>query len=188
MTIPETRYSIDGGELLLRCPDASDAERMVDYLKTVSGETRFLRCDPDEIHYTQEQEIAFIESYNTSSTSLLLQAFLDGEYVGNCSFCVPGPSRRNGHRADIGIALFQKFTGQGIGAIMMQRLIETAKEAGLEQCELTVVSTNARAISLYQKLGFRECGRIPRANRYADGTYSDDIFMVLHLKGETNGV
>ncbi len=89
--------------------------------------------------------------------------------------------RRNAHRAEIGIALFQNFTGMGIGTIMMKRLIAAAASAGFRQCELSVVSTNQGAIRLYKKLGFTECGRIPCANRYADGSFSDDIFMTLEL-------
>lgn len=42
-------------------------------------------------------------------------AELDGEYVGNASFDVAGGSRRNYHRADIGIALYLDYTGMGIG-------------------------------------------------------------------------
>ncbi len=64
---------------------------------------------------------------------------------------------------------------------MMRKLIDTARAAGFLQCELTVVSTNHKAIRLYSKLGFTECGRIPQANRYDDGTYSDDVFMILNL-------
>ena len=65
---------------------------------------------------------------------------------------------------------------------MMERLIRRMKERGFEQAELTVVDGNERAIRLYKRLGFRECGRIPNANKYDDGTYSDDIMMVLPLK------
>ena len=67
---------------------------------------------------------------------------------------------------------------------MLTRLIQAIKECGFEQAELTVVGGNERAYHLYESLGFRECGRIPNANRYDDGTYADDIHMVLKLKAE----
>ena len=108
-------------------------------------------------------------------------AFVDDEYAGNCSFC--GYSRiRERHRADIGIALYQKYTGFGLGRLILERLISIIREAGFKQAELTVVSTNGIARNLYEKLGFVECGRIPNANKYKDGTYSDNILMVLHIK------
>ena len=63
----------------------------------------------------------------------------------------------------------------------MQRLLQEIKAQGFEQAELTVVGGNERAYHLYESLGFQECGRIPNANKYDDGTYAEDIFMVLPL-------
>ena len=47
-----------------------------------------------------------------------------------------------------------------------------------------MVEGNDRAYHLYESLGFKECGRVPNANKYDDGTYSDDILMVLSLRDE----
>ncbi len=181
MKIQERICDLHGRRLSLRCAEEADAAVLASYLKTVSGESDFLRCYPDEIHYTEEQEEAFIRSYNEAPDKLLLLAFLDGVYAGNASFAVPGPSRRNAHRADLGIALYRQFNGLGIGSRLMEAMIEEAGKAGFRQLELTVVSRNERAYHWYYKLGFRECGRIPRANRYDDGSFSDDIFMVMEL-------
>ena len=90
-------------------------------------------------------------------------------------------SRRAKHRAGIGIALFQKYTNFGLGKLMLNFLLDQIKEQGYEQAELTVVAGNDRAYHVYQKSGFKECGRIPNANKYDDGTYSDDILMVKVL-------
>ncbi len=182
MIIEQEKYNLNGKELILRCAEEADAEILLEYIKVVSGETRFLMCDSDEIRFTLEQEKAFINSHNESEKKLLILAFVDGEYAGNCSLMGKASSRRNAHRAGIGIALYQKYTGQGIGKIMLEKLISEAKKAGFEQCELTVIEGNERAYKLYDKLGFRECGRIPRANKYSDGTYADDIHMVLELR------
>ena len=181
MIIEQEVYNINNDELVLRCAKEDEANMLIEYLKTVSEETRFLMCDSDEIKYTEEREKAFIKNHNDSETSLLLLAFVNGKYAGNCSFDSIDDSRRNAHRVEIGIALYQKYTGQGIGRIMLKKLIDEAKKAKFEQCELRVVEGNDRAFKLYKKLGFAECGRIPRANKYADGTYSDDILMTLNL-------
>ena len=154
---------------------------LIDYLKTVTGETRFLMCGPEEIQYTIEQEENFIREHNDSEDKLLILAFVDGEYAGNCSFQGRSGNRREAHRAGIGIALFQKYTGQGLGKLMLKKLLEEAGKNGYEQAELTVVDGNTRAYRLYESVGFEECGRIPRANKYEDGTYADDIWMVMKL-------
>lgn len=85
------------------------------------------------------------------------------------------------HRAGIGIAIFQKYTGQGLGKLMLSVLTEEMRQIGFEQAELTVVENNVRARRLYESMGFVEYGRLHHANKYDDGTYSDDVFMILQL-------
>ncbi len=179
MTIAEERYSLNGREIVLRSARLDEAQMLLEYLKTVTGETRFLMAESNEITYTQEEEEQFIKKHNEAKDELLIVAFVDGDYAGNCSFTGEEGSRRARHRAGIGIALFQKYTGFGLGRLMLKRLLQEIQAQGFEQAELTVVDGNERAYHLYESLGFRECGRIPNANKYDDGTYADDIFMVL---------
>lgn len=181
MFIDEERLTLNGHETLLRNAKSEDAQMMIDYLRTVCGETRFLMREADEVMLTSEQEISFIEEHNKAARDLLILAFIDGEYAGNCSYEAKSGSRRNAHRAGMGIALFQKYTGMGLGRVLMDRMIKYAKENGFEQMELTVVSNNERALQLYKSFGFEECGRMPNSNKYDDGTYSDDIFMIKKL-------
>ena len=184
MILNEEHYQLNGRDIVLKSATAEDGAMLVSYLKTVCGETRFLLCYPDEVSYTDEQEEDFIRTHNEAEDAMLMLAFVDGQYAGNCSFTSVGPSRRAKHRADVGIALFLKYTGFGLGRLMLTRLIDVIKKCGFEQAELTVVGGNERAYHLYESLGFKECGRIPNANRYDDGTYADDIHMVLKLKAE----
>lgn len=181
MLVDEERFALNGHEILLRNAKKEDAQIMIDYLRTVCGETRFLMREADEVKLTVEQETSFIEEHNNAARDLLILAFVDGEYAGNCSYKAKSASRRNAHRAGMGIALFQKYTGMGLGRVLMDRMLKYAKESGFEQIELTVVSANERAVRLYMGFGFEECGRIPHANKYDDGTYSDDIFMIKKL-------
>ncbi len=170
MILVDEKHELNGKTITFRGARAEDADMLINYLKTVSGETRFLMCEADEVNYTAEDEISFINGHNESEDAMLILAFVDGEYAGNCSFEGKTSSRRTKHRVGVGIALFQKFTGFGLGRLM------------LEQAELTVVSGNDRAYHLYESMGFKECGRVPHANKYDDGTYSDDILMVMPLQ------
>ncbi|WP_026652139.1 GNAT family N-acetyltransferase [Butyrivibrio proteoclasticus] len=181
MKFEEKKFELSGREVILRPAKHEDAQTLVDYLKTVCGETRFLLCDPEEIKYTAESEVGFIDGKNDAEDSMLILAFVDGEYAGNCSFEPVGDRNRARHRADLGIALFQRYTGLGLGRLMLTELLDGAKKCGYEQIELTVVGGNDRAYHLYESLGFTECGRIPNANKYKDGTYADDIRMVKEL-------
>ena len=181
MILTEEKYILEGKEIVLRSPKSDDAQMLIDYLKTVTSETRFLMCETDEIEYTLKEEEAFINSHNEAKDALLILAFVDGEFAGNCSFESKSASRRVGHRAGIGIALFQKYTGFGLGRLMLKRLLTEIKNLQFKQVELTVVGGNHRAYHLYESLGFKECGRIPNANKYDDGTYAEEILMVLQF-------
>lgn len=181
MILAEELYTLDDKKIVLRSAKLDEAQMLIDYLKTVTGETRFLMSEPDEIQYTRKEEEQFIDKHNKANDALLILAFVDGEYAGNCSFESKAGSRRSNHRAEIGIALFQKYTGFGLGRLMLNRLLTEIKNLGFEQAELTVVGSNKRAYYLYESLGFKECGRIPNANKYDDGTYDEDILMVLQF-------
>ena len=45
-----------------------------------------------------------------------------------------------------------------------------------------VIEGNERAKHMYETFGFAEVGRIPKANKYDDGTYADDILMYKDLR------
>lgn len=88
---------------------------------------------------------------------------------------------RNKHRVSMGIALQQKYSGNGIGTKMVETLLSVAKEKGIEQMELEVVTTNERAIGLYKKMGFEIFGTLPDNMKYKDGTYADVHWMMKKL-------
>lgn len=180
MKIEERKFEIDGHTLLLRNAGEGEAQMLLDYLKTVCGETGYLSKEPEEIRMTLEEERDFIKGQNESGSNLMLMGFWDGEYVGNCSF-QGSDMMRYRHRVSMGVALYQKFTGLGIGKIMIRELCDIAKDHGFEQMELEVVAGNERAIGLYQKMGFEIYGKFPRNMKYPDGTYADAYWMMKQL-------
>lgn len=180
MIVEEEKIIKGGVEILLRCAKADEAEMLLSGYKKLLGETQFLSCDPDEINLTVKQERAFIEKNNADADKLLILAFVGEYYAGNCSFLGKTASRRTAHRASCGIAIFEEFTGRGLGTIMLEKLLAEAKKAGYEQMELTVYAENIRARRLYEKLGFIECGRIPDAKRFNEISF-DEIRMYKKL-------
>lgn len=100
MVFEEEDYILSGKKITLRSARLDEAQMLLEYLKTVTGETRFLMFEPDEIVFTQNDEEKFIDEHNKSEASLLMLAFVDGEYAGNCSFESKAGSRRARHRAE----------------------------------------------------------------------------------------
>ncbi len=178
MKIEEVKYDLNGHTLIFRSAVKSDALELSAYLKKVCGESKYLTRYEDECPiYSLEDEEKFIESHLDNEKACLICAYLDGEYVGNSSFSPAGPSRRNLHMAEIGIALYQKYTGMGIGKKLFGLIIDTIKKCGYESACLEVISGNEIAIHMYESFGFIESGRKIKANKYDDGTYSDNILM-----------
>ena len=182
MIYKSRKLSLGEHEVILRSATLDDAEMLQRYISTVCGETRFLLCESDEIGITKEEEFEFIKRHNESPDEMLIIGFIDGEHAGNCSFEKVSGSRRYKHRVGIGIALYQRFAGLGLGRLMLNALLEEVKSQGYEQVELAVKANNTRAIHLYESLGFVEYGRLPNADKYDDGTYDADILMVKTME------
>ncbi len=178
---PRNAVLKDGRICLLRSPLVSDAQELIEYVKTTSGETDFLVKYPDEVTITPEQEREYIEKLNAAPRQAMILAEVDGQLAGNCTFHPIGGRTRNRHRCSIGIALYEKFWGLGIGSAMFDLLLEEAARCGFEQAELEVRARNERAIALYKKKGFTETGRIPHAAKHRDGSYDDDLILVKML-------
>lgn len=59
------------------------------------------------------------------------------------------------------IAIAKELRGKGLSALLMDKLIERAKERGVHRIMLEVRVSNAPAIALYQKYGFEKVGLRP---------------------------
>lgn len=179
----ETEYRITktGLRVGFRSACADDAQLEIDYLKRVCGETPFLLSEAEDVAYTLEDETEYLTGCENSAGSLMLNAYVDGDLVGNGSFTPVGSAKRLAHRASLGIAIFKEYCDQGIGEILIGFLLEKARECGYEIMELDVFSKNVRGIHLYKKLGFAECGRLRNAIKYKDGTYDDLVLMQKEL-------
>ena len=166
----------DGRNAVLRCPSLSDASEMVEYLRRCCGETEYLLRYPEEIAYTEDGERAYIQNCLDSSDSLMIVCTVNTMIAGNCQLV-----RRDGvktrHRAAVMIALLQDFWGLGIGSAMFSEMELAAKELGISQLELEMIEGNARAMALYQKMGFTVMAEHPDAIRLKDGSSRKAVFM-----------
>lgn len=66
------------------------------------------------------------------------------------------------------VAVTNSARGKGIGSALLQKLDEYAKENGIRTISLEVRPSNAPAIALYEKFGYKQVGR--RRNFYSHPT------------------
>ncbi len=72
--------------------------------------------------------------------------------------------------------------GRGIGkALLAEAIAQARKIPGVDQLLLAVVTTNTAARQLYRSLGFEVYGLEPRALKYGD-QYWDEELMILRLR------
>ncbi len=162
-----------------RTAAASDAPQLLEYLKTVGGETDNLTFGAEGIPFTAEQEAALLERIAASADSRFFLA-LDGEkIVGNA--CVDGMrNARLRHRRNFAITVLRDYWGRGIGTGLMERMIAFARTSGAELASLEVRTDNERAKALYRKFGFVTFGTFPKFFKI-DGKFFDVDCMTLDL-------
>jgi len=82
----------------------------------------------------------------------------------------------------VGMYVTPEHAGRGIGARLLDACIDLVRaEPSVEILYLTVTSTNAGAIRLYERAGFSAYGLEPRAMRLGDRAF-DKLMMALHLR------
>lgn len=167
----------DGMEGSLRSIKSNDAEKVLEFLKTVSGETEFLLRYPEEFQMTIEQEKAFLEDMEKSDKQIMITAFINGEIIGNASISPVGYCQKMKHRASFAIAIKEKYWHKGLGTLLMEETLKMAKKMGYEQVELGVYNNNPRAKAMYERFGFEEWGVMKKAFKLKDGSYRDEIMM-----------
>ncbi|OJA09327.1 hypothetical protein AZE42_05458 [Rhizopogon vesiculosus] len=107
-----------------------------------------------------------------------------GELVGQGSITVLEPKNRDGM---LGICLLPQFWNNGYGTEATKFMIDHSfKWFGLNRLSLTVFANNARAIAVYEKLGFVMEGR-KRQALWMDNRWEDVLSMgILREEWESN--
>ncbi len=93
---------------------------------------------------------------------VVVVARLAGEVVG-AYYLKPNFPGRAAHIANAGYVVASAFRGAGVGRRLVEDSIVRAPTAGFDAIMFNLVFESNRARSLYEKLGWREIGRVPRA-------------------------
>ena len=104
-------------------------------------------------------------------------AILRGEVVGWCDI-----SRLDrliqAHRGALGMGIVASHRRRGLGLRLINTVLAQARKVGFVRVELCVHADNARAIALYDKVGFVREG-VQRDATRIDGQYGDTIMMAI---------
>ena len=86
----------------------------------------------------------------------------------------PNNVGRCGHICNASYAVSSSFRGQHIGEKLVTDCIRKAKKIGFEILQFNaVVETNIHARHLYERIGFKQLGVIPKGFRMKDGSFEN---------------
>ena len=112
--------------------------------------------------------------------TLFLIACVEDQIVSVLTFAGESKKRKE-HVGEFGITVKKEFWGLGIGNLMMESLINWAKETKLiRKINLVVQTNNEKAISLYKKFNFETEGTITR-DSLINGIFYDSYIMGLQI-------
>jgi len=94
----------------------------------------------------------------------------------------PNQPGRGSHVANAGYMVLASARGGGLGMLLAEHSVETARHAGYRALQFNfVVASNAPALRLWEKLGMRIVGTLPAAFRRVDGGYDDAHVLYREL-------
>ncbi|MCR1899921.1 GNAT family N-acetyltransferase [Irregularibacter muris] len=167
-------------KLIIRKPVVQDAERMIEYLNAVGGESDNLLFGKDEFHLSLEQEREYIKNLYSNPHTLMLLGIIEDKIVSIVQIS-SSSRKRIAHNSEIAISVKKEYWRRGIGSAMMEELIRFAREhSTIKTISLGVRAGNQNAIKLYEKFGFEQVG-IHKNYFNIRGTFENGILMDLYL-------
>ncbi len=167
---------------MLEIADATenDAEEILEYLKTVGGESDNLTFGSEGIGIPLEKEKKYIKSMIEDNASGLFVGKINGKIVSVAGIDT-NSKKRLSHNAEIGISVMKEHWNKGIGKNMMEFIINFARIAHtIKNLTLEVKVDNVNAIKLYKNLGFKEIGRF-KDRFFIEDKYYDSIIMEFQI-------
>lgn len=156
--------------MIIRMAEPADEQAILDLIEPVirAGDTYALPRDMDPRaaldYWTGHDRETFVadDGLRTVGTFYLRANQMGGGgHVANCGF-VSSPAAR----------------GTGVGRQMCHFALERARNRGFRAMQFNlVVSTNRRAVALWESLGFEIVGRLPGAFHHPSAGYVDAFVM-----------
>jgi ribosomal protein S18 acetylase RimI-like enzyme len=150
-----------------------DAEGIHHCLDTVAHERRHIAM----VEAPSLTDVrAFLEE-KPSHGLIQFVALVGGRIVGWCDVA-PKPIEGFRHSAVLGMGVLPEYRRRGLGCLLLERVLQAARERVLTRIELEVYVSNEAAIALYERSGFLREG-VKRSARVLDGRVEDICCMAL---------
>lgn len=166
----------DGTKVILRPMVKEDRDKLIDFFSRVSDQDRqFLRNnvrDPKVIDTWVNQ----IDYYKVFP----LLAEIDGKIIGDATLHM----RRTGwkrHLGNVRVVVAKDFQGRGLGTLLINEIVELAREFGLEKLVSEIYFNSPGAIKVFKNAGFGVKAVFEDLVKDMYGNNADMIVMVCDV-------
>lgn len=171
----------EGVEVAIRYPKADDLQDLLQYINALSRERTYVSFQGEQL--TEEEEKKFLDSVlekMAKNEDIHLLAYSNNKLIGVTNITLK--EKNNKHVAVYGISVASQYRNQGLGELLMAKILEDAKNnlPTLKIVTLEVFANNNVAIELYKKFGFRQYGRLPKGVNWRD-TLVDKVLMYKNI-------
>lgn len=150
----------------------SDDSAMIRDVYRAAAEQGTLARMPDEV------DDAYVAGFMTAAEDgLELVAEVDGRVVADLHALRLPPRQFSHGLGELTIAVHPDHQGQGVGRRLFEEFLRIVREEmpDIHRVELFAWGENKGAIRLYESLGFRYEGTLPRRVRTDSGEWRDDV-------------
>jgi acetyltransferase len=144
----------DGTNLLIRPIRPEDADLEQEFVRSLSDQTRYLRFQLGLTELTPAMLARFTQIDYDREMALVVETTCNGRTV------LIGEARYNinpdGESCEFGLVVSDQWRNRGLGAKLMQCLMDAAREKGLKSIHGDVLRVNEGMHSLMTNLGFWE--------------------------------
>jgi L-amino acid N-acyltransferase YncA len=176
---PKTTKLKDGSEVLVRFMVPADQDRLLELFKGIPEEERvFLREN-----MAKPEAIANRVRALERGRLIALVAEAGGRIVGDATL-QRRPTHWLHHVAEVHIVVDRAYRRVGLAHNLLYELFDLAREEGIETLLAEIMSEQAAAISLFERLGFRREAIFREMVKDLHGKKHDLLIMTRVLTGK----
>lgn len=168
----------DGTEVTLRTPRMEDLDDILEFINALVKEKAMIYGAKPIKRAEEAKWLSNTLAEVETGKAVYIAAEAGGKVVASCS--IQFKEGKQSHVCNLGIAISKEYRDKGLGTILMNELVRQARRFGKKMVTLGVFEKNPRAKHVYEKVGFREIGRLPKALLHG-GKYQDEILMVKEI-------
>lgn len=156
----------DGTNITIRPIRPEDAEMEQHFVRNLSSESRYMRFMQALRELTPEMLVRLTQIDYDREMAFVALARQEGKEieVGVCRYSI-NPDKIS---CEFALVVADNWQNRGLGSLLMETLIEAARNKGLQNIEGEVLSNNNHMLKLMKRLGF-ECKK---------SEFDDDVTMV----------